>query len=124
MQNMIKTAAAYTWEQMAVKGRGTVLSLRIRNAGDSIRLQKVSCWGKGKLILRMDYYTDGYVKAVQFGGKREEFSRGTKRPADILAEERMSCWKLDGMHQKDGKEKACFPSFLKVQTADYRENTG
>lgn len=69
------------------EGRGTELSLRIKNAGDEIRLQKVSREGKGKLILRMDYFTDSYVKAVQFGGKGEEFSRGTKRPADILAEE-------------------------------------
>ena len=103
------------------EGRGTVLSLRIRNAGDSIRLQKVSCGGKGKLILRMDYYTDGYVKAVQFGGKREEFSRGTKRPADILAEEADELLEIGRYAPKGWEGEGLLSFFPEGTDGGYRE---
>lgn len=70
----------------------------------------------------MDYLIDDtYGKAVQFGGSLQEFNRGTKRPADILAEEADEILET-GRYAPEGWEGEGLLSFL-VMDADaaYRE---
>ena len=101
--------------------------------------------GEANLAVRMDYYTSEYVKAVQFGGGVQEkhsmeakhsaeaeysgdagyfnanFSRGTKRPADYLAEEVEGILDLGRYAPADWKGEGLL-SFLAADATDnYRE---
>lgn len=100
----------------------TILSLKIKKAGSRLRLVRECAEGKGTLVIRMDYLIDDtYGKAVQFGGSLQEFNRGTKRPADILAEEADEILET-GRYAPEGWEGESLLSFL-VTDADaaYRE---
>lgn len=126
-------------------GRLTIVSLKIQGAGGKLTVKRTRLSGEANLAVRMDYYTSEYVKAVQFGGGVQEkhsmeakhsaeaeysgdagyfnanFSRGTKRPADYLAEEVEGILDLGRYAPADWKGEGLL-SFLAADATDnYRE---
>lgn len=120
-------------------GKLTTVSLKIQGAGGRLKIVRNRISGKADLAVRMDYYTSEYVSAVRFGGimeakssmeaessmeeepSREEFGRGTKRPADYLAEEAEDILDLE-RYAPAGWEGEGMLSFLAADASDdYRE---